>query len=73
MAKIGDKDINNLTDWNMKELRKLRISANNRIEKLKLSPKSELDEKHMFYGMEVGELEELILEVHRAQKHLVNS
>jgi hypothetical protein len=71
--KINDKDINNLTSWDAKELRKLRINAKNRIEALKLRPKSELGNNHILKSMEIGELEELLLQVKRAEKALINA
>lgn len=73
MAKISDKDITDLTSWNAKELRKLRINAKNRIEALKLRPKSELGSNHILAGMETGELDDLLIQIRRAEKALVQS
>ena len=72
MAKISDKDINKLEEWNLKELRKLKINAKNRIEKLKMKPNHELNEKHLLFGMETGQLKELLLEIGRVEKNLLN-
>lgn len=70
MAKINDKDINDLESWDAKELRKLRINAKNRIEALKLRPKSTLGNNHLLRDMEIGELEDLLLKIKRAEKKL---
>jgi hypothetical protein len=72
MAKIGDKNIRKLGDWDAKELRKLKINANNRIEALSLNSKAKMSEKHVLAGMEPGALKELILEIRRAEKALAN-
>lgn len=71
MANLKDKDINDLSTWNMKELRKLKINANNRIESIKsVRSARELTKSHILYGMEVSELEELVLNIKRAEKKL---
>ncbi|MBT3583840.1 MAG: hypothetical protein HN509_02955 [Halobacteriovoraceae bacterium] len=70
MAKINDKNIKKLSDWNEKELRKLKINCNNRASTLKANPKSELKEKHLLYGLEVGQLANLVVEIKRAEKQL---
>ena len=70
MAKIGNKDINDLSNWNIKELRKLRISINNRIQALESNPKKEAGPKSLLKGMEKGDLKELLLAVKRAEKSL---
>lgn len=70
MAKIGNKNIDNLKDWDMKELRKLKISANNRISSLQSNPKKELGSNNVLSGMEVGELNELLTQIKRAEKEL---
>jgi hypothetical protein len=72
MAKIGDKDISKLGEWDAKELRKLKINANNRIEALSLNAKAKMNEKHILAGMETGELKELLLDIRRAEKALLN-
>lgn len=73
MAKISDKDLKELESWNIKELRKLKINAKNRIEKLKSKPNHELNEKHILFGKESGELNQLLLEIGRVEKKLANS
>lgn len=71
MANLKEKNIKNLTDWNMKELRKLKINANNRIGSIKSHrSNSELAKSHILYGLELGELEDLVLEIKRAEKKL---
>ena len=72
MAKIGDKNIRKLGDWDAKELRKLKINANNRIEALSLRPNAKMSEKHVLAGLETGQLKELVLEIRRAEKSLAN-
>ncbi len=72
MAKINDKDLNDLSTWTMKELRKLKINAKNRISSLSVNPKSELSNSHILRGMEPGELNDLIVKIHRAEKVLAN-
>lgn len=72
MAKIGDKNIESLGDWDAKELRKLKINVNNRIEALSLNSKAKISEKHMLADMQPGELKELFLEIRRAEKALAN-
>jgi hypothetical protein len=71
MANIKDKDINNLSDWNLKELRKLKIMSKNRISALELAPKKEVANSHPLYGMGSEEIKELILQIQRAEKALV--
>jgi len=73
MAKINNKNINDLSDWNMKELRKLKINSKNRIQSLEMSQKSELSKSHILSGMDIGELKEIILKIHRAEKNLARS
>jgi hypothetical protein len=72
MAKINDKNINDLNSWTMKELRKLKINSKNRLLSLKANPKSELSKSHILYEMEAGELENLVVKIHRAEKVLAN-
>ena len=72
MAKINDKDINDLSSWTMKELRKLKINSKNRITSLESNPKSVLSKSHILFEMEASELKELILQIHRAEKVLAN-
>ena len=72
MANIRSKDINDLSTWDMKELRKLRITIKNRMNSLdSFSKAKELPDNHPLKGMELGECKELLLEVQRAEKKLV--
>lgn len=70
MANIKDKDINALDDWNIKELRKLRIMIKNRISSLELAPKKEVAKSHPLYGKDVESCKSLLLNVQRAEKAL---
>ena len=71
MANIKNKNIEELSEWNAKELRKLRITLNNRIASLKSPGKDrELPESHILFEMTEGDCENLLLEVKRAEKAL---
>lgn len=71
MANIRSKSIKELETWNMKELRKLRITIKNRIESLKASAKpKELPETHPLRGMAIEECQSLLDQVLRAEKAL---
>jgi hypothetical protein len=70
MAKIGNKNLENLTDWDLKELRKLRIMLKNRISALELAPKKSVAESHPLHNMDLGECKDLLLNVQRAEKKL---
>lgn len=72
MAKLKDKNISDLTDWDIKELRKLRISIKNRMSSLELGNKKDLAKSHILHGLEIGDLEDLLLNVKRAEKALVS-
>lgn len=69
MANIKLKNINELNTWTPKELRKLRMTINNRISSLETSnsPK-ELPESHPLHGMESGECKILLEKVIKAEK-----
>ena len=69
MANIKAKDINKLQEWNQKELRKLRMTINNRISALAGKAK-ELPTTHPLYEMEIGECKELLARVMKAEKGL---
>jgi hypothetical protein len=73
MAKITDKNIDELNTWNMKELRKLRIMCKNRLGAPKTNSKSETNSKHILSGYDTGLIEELLVKIHRAEKKLANS
>jgi hypothetical protein len=71
MANLKLKSIKEIETWNAKELRKLRITIKNRVESLKADSKpKELPTSHPLKGMEIGECQELLLKVHRAEKAL---
>lgn len=72
MAKLKDKDLNQLQTWDMKELRKLRITIKNRISSLESNSNRKLASGHILFDMGIGELEDLLLEVKRAEKSLAN-
>lgn len=69
MANIKLKDITKLETWDAKELRKLRMTIRNRISAFELtdSPKK-LPENHPLFGLEIGECNELLEKVQRAEK-----
>ena len=71
MANIKTKSLKELEAWNIKELRKLRITVKNRIESLKtgLKPK-ELSASHVLRGLEIGECQSLLEKIKRAEKAL---
>lgn len=70
MANIKDKNLNDLSDWNLKELRKLKINLKNRIEKLKVSEKSELQKSNPLFGKDINECESLLEDIRKAEKKL---
>ena len=70
MAKIGNKDLQDLSSWDLKELRKLRIMLKNRISALELAPKKTVAESHPLHNMDLGDCKELLLNVQRAEKKL---
>lgn len=60
-----------LNEMSQKELRGLRIKLNNRINSLKSFGKpKELQKSHVLYGLELGECEQLLTEVKRAERDL---
>lgn len=72
MAKLKNKDITKLETWDMKELRKLRITIKNRISSLESNSKKSLPNGHLLIGMGIKELDELLLNVRRAEKSLAS-
>jgi hypothetical protein len=72
MAKIGNKDIKKLSTWDLKELRKLKINVKNRLSSLNSKVRSvkDLPAKNILAGKEIGELNELLLSIGRAEKVL---
>ena len=73
MANIKAKDINDLTDWNVKELRKLRITVKNRISALDLSKPKDLPASHPLTGMQMGECKVLLDKIVQAERKLAKS
>ena len=71
MAKISDKNIKDLSKWDDKELRKLKIMANNKLSSL-MSPRSktEVSDKHLLSGYDLELLRELLINIQRAEKVL---
>jgi len=70
MANIRNKNINELTTWDRKELRKLKITINNRIESLSSQGKpKDLPESHPLSGMSIESCKELLLKVNREEKN----
>lgn len=71
MATIKGKDLNNLSDWNEKELRKLKINLNNRLQTFQFSPKAkDLPKSNPLFGLGVEECKQLLEEVKKAEKNL---
>lgn len=74
MANIRNKPIDDLGSWNMKELRKLRITVKNRIASLEASSKPRpMPEGHPLQGLDQKDCEELLLKIKRAEKALAQS
>lgn len=73
MAAIKGKDLSELGDWNEKELRKLKINLNNRIQTLETSVKAkELKDSNPLSGLGVEECKSLLNDVYKAEKVLAN-
>lgn len=70
MANIRAKSIDDLGSWNVKELRKLRMTIRNRLTSFEKSadPK-ELPESHPLYQMDAGGCKELLAKVLKAEKN----
>lgn len=63
------KDFENLHTWSPKELRKLRMNLNNRLESFKRTDEpKELPKSHMLHGLEHGQCEALLQKVKQAEK-----
>lgn len=63
------KDFEKLEDWSPKELRKLRMNLNNRLESFKSNPDAkELPPSHMLHGLGHGDCDKLLIEVKQAEK-----
>ena len=71
MANIKNKDLNDFSDWNVKELRKLRINLKNRIESFTNAEKpKELQKGNPLFGKNLGELKDILAKVVKAEKAL---
>jgi hypothetical protein len=71
LADLKTKDITKLEDWNAKELRKLRMTINNRINEFENSSKQkELTKSNPLAGLNPDELKELLEKVLKAEKNL---
>ncbi len=70
MANIKTKDINQLSSWDKKELRKLRMVIRNRISSLEAPGKvKDLPESHPLFNMQIGACKDLLEKVISAEKH----
>ena len=69
MANIKLKDINKLETWDKKELRKLKITVNNRLSAMEASsnPK-ELPESHPLFEMDQDRCKDLLAKIYKAEK-----
>lgn len=71
MANIKEKDVKDLSIWDKKALRKLRMTINNRISALSISKDSkELSKDHPLYELEVSGCKELLEKVVSAESKL---
>ena len=71
MAKIKGKDLSNLKDWNDKELRKLKINLNNRLQTFQSSPKAkDLPKSNPLFGLGEDECKSLLEAVKKAEREL---
>jgi len=71
LADLKTKDISKLETWNAKELRKLRMTINNRIKEFEASSKpKELAKSNPLIDLNLDELKELLENVLKAEKEL---
>ena len=71
MADLKLKKISELETWNAKELRKLRISINNRISGLDASSKpKELPKSHPLFALDQNQCKEILENVLKAERNL---
>lgn len=69
MANIKNKNLEDLSGWNAKELRKLRMLLKNRISTLEVSSKpKDLAASHPLAEMEIHDCRDLLVKVVRAEK-----
>jgi hypothetical protein len=71
LANIRSKDIAQLSEWNEKELRKLRITINNRVSRLNAGGKTKpLPDGHPLQGFDLDQCKEKLEEVLKAERVL---
>jgi len=71
MANIRSKNIRDLSDWNEKELRKLKITTKNRLESFDMSSKpKELPENHPLKSFSKEDCNVLLQNIAHASKSL---
>ncbi|TDJ08233.1 MAG: hypothetical protein E2O68_02330 [Deltaproteobacteria bacterium] len=71
MADLKIKDITKLETWNIKELRKLRMTINNRINEFENSSKQkELAKSNPLQNKNLDELKEILEKVLKAEREL---
>ncbi|GEM_PF-3226175 len=71
LADLKIKDITKLETWNIKELRKLRMTINNRINEFENSSKQkELAKSNPLQNKNLDELKEILEKVLKAEREL---
>ncbi len=71
MANIKEKNINDLSDWNMKELRKLKIMLKNRLTSYETAAKpKELQKSHILHELSQEKCKEILDKAYEAEKKL---
>jgi len=71
MAKLKEKNMTQLQSWSSKELRKLKITLQNRISSLgKFANQKDLKESNLLFNKNEKECKELLEKVLRAEKKL---
>ncbi len=71
MAKINNKDFNDLTSWNAKELRKLKININNRMQSFgEFNKEKSIQKSNPLSNLNEFELKDLLLKIAQAEKNL---
>jgi len=69
VANIKAKKITELETWDEKELRKLKITVNNRLSALSVSEKP-LAKSHPLFGKDAGYCKDLLVKIIQAEKKL---
>lgn len=71
MANIKEKNVNQLDNWNQKELRKLRMVIRNRISAFDSGKKpKDLEEDHPLFGLDQGSCKDLLQKVQSVEAKL---